>query len=167
VKANRRMLEELSTYMLQEVVCKIRLAGKLQQLLKSSLAEFESAIFLDALLNQAAKDAKLHFDDLTGWECFVNHIHVEDYLGKRKGKEIPLDILLQGLKYATELTKKLQEYRAGETNFLIIVSFADQACSVRFHKFRTNEEWVSENLEQYADEAVCVFETGYASVSTL
>lgn len=157
MKANRRMLLKMSTYFLAEVVGKVRLTSSLKHLLECPLVEYEEGVFLKALLVEPQKNARLQYEDLTAWESLVNHIHIDDYVRKPKGN----DILLQGMKYATELTKKLRKYKAGKSTFRVIVSFENRGGTVRFHKYRRKEgNWIAQDLEGFALEDICVFNTG-------
>ncbi len=160
MKANSQMLTLLAKYVVEDVVNNLPLAPQLQSLVVAPLREYEGGVFLEPLFNKAAIGAKTHSYDLTGWECFVNHVHIDDYIGAhQESDEEPIDVLLQGLKFAVELIKKLKKYKPEEVVFRIIVSYSDYACTVRFHEIRENESWLSDSLENYSEEALYVFET--------
>jgi len=91
------------------------------------------------------------FPDRTGYECFLNHVHLP-YDGSRAA--------LQGcLKYIGALRKALLKF-ADNSTFGIIVSVADDSCVVRFHELRPNEEWLLADVERYPDEAVLTMTVG-------
>jgi hypothetical protein len=81
--------------------------------------------------------------DRTGYECFVNHIHIANF---------PHAWL-----YANELSKKLKLSRSGEC--AVIVSFDGNDATVRFHKRRPGPAWCAEDLEGYREEAVAILRT--------
>jgi len=85
------------------------------------------------------------FPDRTGFECFVNHVHLP-FSGTS-------DSLLSCLGYAVALQRGIARL-AGKRRFQVIVSVAEDGCTVRFHEVRPGENWVSEDLEGYAEEAI-------------
>jgi len=91
-----------------------------------------------------------HHEDKTGFECFINHIH------------LPFDGTATSLKsclsYAIALQKGLARI-AKNRSFQVIVAVEDHGCSVRFHQLRQGEAWIAEDLEGYADDAVLLLET--------
>lgn len=90
------------------------------------------------------------FPDKTGFECFVNHVH------------LPFDgtgaSLRSCLSYAIALQKGLSRI-VKNPSFLVIASVNDDWCTVRFHQLRQNEAWIAEDLEGYTEEAVLLLET--------
>jgi hypothetical protein len=104
-----------------------------------------------------AKSVKLgNFPDLTGYECFVNHVHVEDYLSD---SELDSNALLkQGIALANKIVKELSSLFPGKP-FKVIVSANESGCSVRFHLIRSGENWLSDDLDKYGQEAILVLET--------
>lgn len=87
------------------------------------------------------------FIDLTGFEAFVNHVHLP-YDGSR-------DSLQSCLDYLITLQKGLAEFGRGRS-FVVMLSLSDKSCVVRFHQFRPGESWVADDLEGYSEEAVLV-----------
>ena len=89
-------------------------------------------------------------EDKTGYECFINHIH------------LPFDgtgaSLKSCLSYAIALQNGLARL-AKNRSFQVIVSVSDHECTVRFHQLRKGENWVAEDLEGYTEEAVLLLGT--------
>lgn len=96
------------------------------------------------LLDGVAETDPAEFEDLTGFECFVNHVHF------RK----PIDALAT----AEQIRRLLKESFRGD--FEIIVAGDAAGYTVRFHKWRPREEWLSNDLEGYSSEAVLSLDTG-------
>ncbi len=95
---------------------------------------------------ERAKHVKpAEFPDKTGFECFVNHVHIP-FNGDRES-------LLSCLNYAVALQHELARL-AGERRFQVIVSVAEDGCVVRFHQIRSGENWLTEDLDRYAEEAI-------------
>lgn len=159
MKTNFRMRARLADTEVSDLIQSLQLSESLRNLLVSQIVEFEGCFFLEPLLKLSPNATLLHFPDRTGFECFVNHIHVEDYLDRNGGTDPTSNLqLASGIRFARELKEKLDEYRS-QGRFRIIVTSDDETCIVRFHKVRENETWLSEDLEQYREEAVCVMET--------
>ena len=128
------------------------LASGLAQLLRGELVEENGCWFL-VPLREGAKTASLaSFPDRSGLECFVNHIHIEDFL---ETSDV-VECLRQGLRWAGGLRGKLEEHG----KFNIIVSCDDTGCSVRFHRIRPDESWMTDDLEGYRAESVLVMPVG-------
>lgn len=89
-------------------------------------------------------------EDKTGYECFINHIH------------LPFDGTGASLKsclgYAIALQKGLARI-AKNRSFMVIASVNDDWCTVRFHQLRQGETWIAEDLEGYAEEAILILRT--------
>lgn len=81
--------------------------------------------------------------DETGYECFINHLHVRD--------------LGEAMELARRLNTALADAFAG--SFVVIVSYDGRDATVRFHRLRANQPWLSENLEDYLEEGIAVLES--------
>lgn len=124
------------------------LASKLAELLREELVEENGCWFLVSLREGARTASLASFPDRTGFECFVNHIHIGDFIGTSD----VVECLRQGLRWADGLRGKLEQYG----KFKIIVSYDDRDCSVRFHRVRPGESWLFDDLESYRSESVLV-----------
>jgi hypothetical protein len=128
------------------------LAAELTALVQSALLEEHGCWFLEPLRNGAMSSSLSQFPDRTGFECFVNHVHIGDFVDG----ELDASILhLQGLLLAEQLERKLKPVGA----FRIIVSCDETDCAVRFHKLRPGEQWVLDDLETYREEALLILES--------
>jgi hypothetical protein len=114
------------------------LPQKLVALLSGGFIEDEQCVFL-SLLKKAAPVKRIDFPDRTKYECFVNHIHIEEYL--ENGGLPPLELLGRGFALARELKTQLSRLH-GAKRFHIIVAFQGTGCTVRFHTVRPDEEWI-------------------------
>jgi len=92
-------------------------------------------------LNEATLE---QFPDRTGLECFVNHVHFQVGRGGQSLESV--------FRYVSAVRSSLVSL--GDGIFEIIVSIADEKCVVRFHKWRSGESWLSEDLEGYKSEAM-------------
>ena len=131
------------------------LPQKLLALLAGGFVEEEQCVFLSVLKRETAVK-RLDFADRTGYECFVNRIHIEDYL--ENGGLPPLEMLGRGIALARELKAQLSRLH-GAKHFRIIVAFHRPSCTVRFHTVRPDEEWVDKDANGHRAEAIAVFDT--------
>jgi hypothetical protein len=128
------------------------LASGLAELLQGELVEENGCWFLVSLREGARTASLATFSDRTGLECFVNHIHIGDFL---ETSDV-IECLRQGLRWASGLRGKLQEHG----RFNVMVSCDDTRCSVRFHRVRPGESWMMDDLESYRAESVLVIPVG-------
>lgn len=81
--------------------------------------------------------------DDTGYECFVNHLHIKS--------------LDEGVEFARRLKSALAaRFTEG---FVVFVSFDGREAIVRFHKDRAGLGWLDSNLEAYMDEGIAVLDS--------
>ena len=93
--------------------------------------------------------------DETGYESFINHLHVEDYLDSSFS---PLERVAQGFTLTSVLARSLESHYPSIT-FRILLSCSSSGCSVRFHTLRPGQQWIRDDLESYLDEALAVLTT--------
>ena|SRR5437868_12839922 len=132
------------------------LSQRLQALLASPFVEEEDCFFLAPLRTRVPTVKLADFKDRTAFECYVNHIHVEDY--SENGGFLPLPMLGYGMAVAQALRDRLAREKEGK-HFHVIVNFDGDHCDVRFHGVRLDEEWLSPDLEEYPQEALAVLDT--------
>jgi len=87
------------------------------------------------------------FPDRTGYECFVNHVHFSC------GSKVDFEKVLER---AAIIRVALRELRDGR--FQIVVSVARDDATLRFHKYREGEKWLTDNLDEYEEEAILAIE---------
>jgi hypothetical protein len=97
------------------------------------------------------------FPDQTGLECIANRLRMESMLEARLVRTCPLLLLTAGLLTARAMSSALSRYPG---RFNIILSYDGDGCAVRFHKIRARQRWLLEDLEEYENEGVLVFEAG-------
>jgi hypothetical protein len=80
------------------------------------------------------------YQDRTGYECFLNHVHLPSRVDRRS--------FLTSFGYIYALHNALARF-CMERHFRIIASFSSGECTVRFYQFRQNETWLGDDLEGY------------------
>lgn len=149
MKANQAMLDLLVALVTESAR---PLASGLAELLRGELVEEKGCWFLVSLREGAKTVSLASFPDRTGFECFVNHIQMRDFVEDSGVTEY----LRQGLSWADGLRRKLE----GHGRFTIVVSCDHTDCSVRFHHVRPSEGWLTEELDSYRAESVLVIAVG-------
>jgi hypothetical protein len=132
--------------------------SKFSKLLLYDIVEYENSILLDNCICTKTKKQMMDFSDITSFEAFFNHIHVSDFI---EGESCSHNYLNIGLAIAYVIKLKLK-VAFPRKKFKIIVSYditTNDDCTIRFHSIHKNEaDWLSENLEDYKEEAIGVIE---------
>lgn len=127
------------------------LSRELHELLSPGLVDRDGALLL-----RTADAANRHLDaeffpDLTGYEAFVNHFHVD-------AAADGLDDLRIAFVAANEIRRQIRVTDRPELPVRLIISRnlsgPPLSSTVRFHRLRPGEMWLSEDLDGYEDEAV-------------
>jgi len=133
----------------------VNLNSELLKLIEPGFTMKDGAVLLKTQEKLAMDIRPDNFPDLTGYECFVNHIHIEDYLGDaERGSN---SLLEQGLAFANKIVEELSSLYLGKP-FKVIVATNESGCSVRFHMIRNGENWLSDDLDEYGQEAILVLD---------
>ncbi len=132
------------------------LPQRLVALLNEGFVEAEECVFFSRL-KSTSEVQRLDFSDRTAYECFVNHVHIEDYL--ENGGLPPLELLGRGIAFAHELATRLRRLHGTKHFRIIVASDGGVSCTVRFHTIRREEEWIGKNPNGFREEAVAILET--------
>lgn len=132
-----------------------KLSEKLSELLSEGFTQLDGAVVFTAMRDTAERVKPENFPDLTGFECFVNHIHIEDQL---EGVPDPSALLKQGIAFTLATQSQLRSTFPTKP-FKVIVAATAHGCGARFHLVRPGEEWLASNLDGYGEEAILVLET--------
>lgn len=155
MKMNRRMNGSLGQLSPAEFAKGEKLSEELSRLLAEGFTDLDGAIVFTAMRNIAENVKPENFPDLTGFECFVNHIHVEDQVNRSELDQAAL--LKQGLAFALAAENRLRSTLPSKA-FKVIVALTARGCGVRFHSVRSGEEWLASDLDGYSKEAILVLE---------
>jgi len=127
-----------------------KLNDNLNHLLLEGFLFYEDCCFLTTLYKQQNHINKSDFIDKTGYECFINSVHIDDYVEK--------DLFEQVILFSI----KLIELWNNQNNKLIlnmILSETDFGFNLKFHVYRENERWINENEICKFEEAIIIFNT--------
>jgi hypothetical protein len=129
----------------------VDLDPRLAAILADGLADIGPCVVLAHHLDAVAAAEIDSFPDATGFEAFINHVHLDEELALPAADPA---VLAQAGRYATGLSELLATEHPGD-DFVLILAVSD-SCVVRFHKLRSGEAWVADDLEGYEHKAVLV-----------
>jgi hypothetical protein len=103
-----------------------------------------------------------NIDDETGVEVALSEVHIENFVEKA----IDISELARlGLDFGFFLRRELKKSGIpGPFRIVVSARSADpdlrvsDTCTVRFHRQRTGQVWLADDLEQYREEAIAVLE---------
>jgi hypothetical protein len=113
------------------------LPGSLMAVIVAGFVQKDDCVFLRALYNGASAKTN-SFPDNTGLECFVNHIHIEDYS--------PDSFFEAGLEFLRAIRHSLK-LEFPDIPFRCIISVDEDGCNIRFHRIRAG---------YYSNKSLCV-----------
>lgn len=155
MKLNSKMKEFINSYDLNLEV-PTQLHPALAAIVEPGFVRVNGTIVLKALTQGAKAVSLADFPDETGYESFVNHIHIEDYV-PHENRSVLL-LMANSISLASSLRRLLRQSFPSE-EFEIIVSFQENHYTVRFHKKRAGQEWLRDDLDDYQEEALMVVQT--------
>lgn len=153
MKLNRRMQRYLADLRSREVEAALPSPGKGPDV---QVVEARGCFLLEGFLKRPHL-SPADFPDATRLECSANKLRMEGMFPPRLVASCPLLLLTAGMMTARLLSLELARHAS---RFNVILSYDGESCAVRFHKIRAGERWLLEDLDDYADEGVLVFEAG-------
>lgn len=116
----------------------------------AGFTSIEGCYLLSALSSINTNVSLADFKDRTGYECFINSLHIEDY-----SSEV---ILSQALKFVARIFEVWRS--ANPSNALLAIISADEnSVVVKCHMKRNGEEWLSGDIEGFADAIMSIDST--------
>ena len=135
------------------------LAPRLRALIEAPLVREAEALVLEPLATPTVDPAT--FQDRTGYEAFVNKIHVEDLIddeGAAGGENLG-ESFRQGIKAARLLSERLQT--EGRYRVLLSLDHDPPTLTLRFFELRDGEPWGSEDPDGYPLEELLMIDTAF------
>ncbi|WP_230413192.1 hypothetical protein [Paraburkholderia antibiotica] len=126
------------------------LIPSLKSIADAGFVKKDECYLLDSFARKSTNAKRADFQDCTGYECFVNSLHVEDYENEEP--------LAQGILLVDEV---FCVWRASNpTLHLTATISADELTVVaRFHVKRCGEQWLSDDIEGYIDPVMSIDST--------
>jgi len=113
------------------------LPENLKAIIRAGFVERNECILLASELSRSHGGDAI---DRVGYECFVNHVHIDNFP----------DAWL----FANELLDALKQ--VFRSKCAVIVSVDGKKATVRFHQVGSEKSWLHEDLDDYEDEAIAV-----------
>lgn len=138
IAMNKKMSREFERTSME---CK-RIPHELQRLLAPGFFEVHGCYFLESLKGLSSTVSAADFPDKTGFECFVNSLHIDDF-----SEADYLAIALLFVEAAFEV------WRNCSSNGVLqaIISQDEYGVLVKIHLSRLGESWLGDDLEAYED----------------
>lgn len=127
----------------------------LARLLEPGVVQVDGCWLLASRTNSSPATLR-QFPDRTGYEAFINHLHVADVL-EEGAEESAARVLSQAIAFARAIEALVAPHGA----FEIVVGVDKESpsdCHVRFYRRRPGETWVAQDLEGYEGEGILVLE---------
>lgn len=117
-------------------------------ILENGFIEVNQCVLLKYQYDLQSHISRADFVDDTGYECFINSIHIDDY--------VEANCLSQAIMYAQRLIEMWASlYR--ELPLEVIISSTDIGVNIRFHKLRKGENWINLNdLEKFQESLIVI-----------
>lgn len=125
-----------------------KLNKTLLELLSEGFIMHKGRYFLKSLHKHQSHINESDFTDDTGYECFINSIHFDDYVDN--------DVFEQALLFSDSLIKEWNAQNNGLV-LMLILSETDFGFNLKFHLYREEENWINENDINKFEEALIVF----------
>ena len=120
----------------QKLISKQKLDSSLKKLLSTGFIISNNCFFLKCLFENQKHIKESDFIDKVGYECFINSIHIDDYVQN--------NLFEQSILFAEKLINLWNAQNSGK-NLKIILVETYFGFNLKFHIERENEEWIDEN----------------------
>jgi hypothetical protein len=118
--------------------------------------EKDGCYFLSELFQKGASVSRRNFPDQTGYECFINSVHVDDY--------VESGYLSLALHFAETLLTVWRMRRLPNT-LNVIVSSDEMGAVVKCHVVRKKQSWLGDDLNKYEEAIMEVDSTFMGRIS--
>lgn len=127
---------------------KLQLNQELNEILKAGFTFVQDCWIMKSMYEGNLHIKLTDFPDKTGYECFINSIHIDDYFDS--------DLLF----YAFVFVEKLSiEWKKLENQFSleVIMSETDFGYNIKWHTVRVSEKWILEPDLNKFEEGITIF----------
>jgi len=124
-----------------------QLLSALSDLATQGVTERAGCFFLAALVDKGTNAVEANFLDRTGWECFLNSVHIDDFASS--------DYLLNACLFVQSIFREWKR-RGYPGIFQAIISNDEYGTVVKFHLLRNGESWIGSDLEGYEESILLV-----------
>lgn len=131
-----------------EEVEKIQLPDELNKIIRQGFTELTGCFLLSSLLQHCSPSSLDFFEDEIAFECFVNSIHMDDYVTDK--------YLSYTIVFCNFIMRKWNENH--DENLNAIISLDDETLlpTIKFHVKRKNVSWLEEDKLDLSIQAVLI-----------
>jgi hypothetical protein len=138
IRMNSLFVDRISS--LRSGITQISLEATLSKIVDGGIISVHDNYLLKELANVETNVTTESFQDKTGYECFMNHLHIEEYAGEQP--------MTQAVLFAAGvLTKWVNQKFDGK--LVAIIGSDQESVTDRFHYERLNEFWLARDLEGF------------------
>lgn len=120
-------------------------AGDREPLQRSRFVVREGCYFLDVMYEHRGNAVASMFPDATGYECLVNHIHLD---GPNVDAAMSAAVAAMCL---VDAKWRESEFAAMQLRHIVHSDTGDDSCVYRCHLVRDGESWLTDDIDRYAD----------------
>lgn len=144
---------------LDEVLPAIELEPRLRALVHAPFVRRAGGLLLGPLASNASGPES--FQDIAGYEAFINKFHVDDFIDAPKISEqgVLQFLVQQSAKAAIALSERLG--KEGRYRVLISLDPDLPTSTLRFFGLRQGEQWGAEDPDAFQLEEVLMIDTGF------
>lgn len=128
------------------------LSAPLKAYVDAGVVEVSGSVVLSAFFPSRVQVTIKDFPDLTGFECFVNGFHIEDYVDR------PSALVPQAFSFFQSLSHVLST-QFPQRQFVGIITDSGGPCTATFYTYRESQSYLLDDLNIY-EEALCVLALG-------
>lgn len=119
-----------------------KLPPNLCNLINAGFCELNDCVFFIALANIDTNVSANDFPDKTGYECFINSIHIDDF--------VESDYLAYACMFVEACFEVWRKVNCGKI-IRAIISSDEFGALVKIHVVRIDESWIGQHLDKYED----------------
>jgi len=136
IKFNDKMKQKLANTTLHS----LHLPAGLMEIIEQGFIEKEDSILSKKLSEANSTLSSYDFEDSTAYECFVNSLHIDDYV-----EELFLEY---SIAFSNNLLNKWDSKKTN-TKINVIITLDDLGGVVKFYLTRKGKSWLEDDLTQY------------------
>ncbi|MBS9444379.1 MULTISPECIES: hypothetical protein [Photorhabdus] len=126
----------------------ISLSSELNEIVTQGFVEMDGCFLSKKLLSYCQSNSPSNFEDEIAFECFVNSIHMEDYVNE---KHFEYSIV-----FSNSVINKWNKDHADNLNFIISLDDETLLPTIKFHLRREGASWLNEDNLDSSIQAVLI-----------
>lgn len=142
-----KMNSEMSKIYRKVSLINVELDHGLSKIAESGFKNQGGCFFLEECFELDTNVSINDFPDKTGYECFINSVNIDGYVGER--------YLEQAVCFVSRVFYQWNKVQKSK-KLIAMLSLDEFGLKVKFHVHRAGELWLSEDLEDYEESILVV-----------